>query len=58
MHVRGDRRIPIDLSREIAANIPGARFVALPGVNHIMLEQDPGAPRFFEEFQLFLGDAH
>jgi class 3 adenylate cyclase/pimeloyl-ACP methyl ester carboxylesterase len=58
MHVRGDRRIPMDLSREIAANIPGARFVALPGVNHIMLEQDPGVPRFFEEIRSFLEDPH
>jgi pimeloyl-ACP methyl ester carboxylesterase len=57
MHIRGDRRIPIDLSREIAANIPGARFVALPSVNHIMLEQDPGVPRFFEEIRSFLEDA-
>ena len=57
MHVRGDRRIPIDLSRELAANIPGARFVVLPGVNHMLLEQDPGLPRFFEEFNSFLEDA-
>ena len=58
MHVRGDRRIPIDLSRELAANIPGARFVALPGVNHVMLEQDPGVSRFFEEIRSFLEGAH
>ena len=57
MHVRGDRRIPIDLSRELAANIPGARFVVLPGANHILLEQDPGLPRFFDEFNSFLEDA-
>jgi len=55
MHVRGDRGVPIDLSREIAANIPGARFVALPGVNHIMLEQE--LPRFLEELNSFLEDA-
>ena len=56
MHIRGDRRIPIDLSRELAANIPGARFVVLPGTNHILLEQDPGLPRFFDEFNSFLED--
>jgi pimeloyl-ACP methyl ester carboxylesterase len=55
MHVRGDRRIPIDLSRELAANIPGARVVVLPGMNHILLEQDPCLPRFFDEFNLFFG---
>ena len=54
MHVRGDRAIPIDLGREIAANIPGARFVILPGVNHILLE--PELPRFLEELNSFLED--
>ena len=57
MHVRGDRRVSMDLSREIAANIPGARFVVLPGVNHIPLEQDPGLPRFFDELNSFLEEA-
>jgi pimeloyl-ACP methyl ester carboxylesterase len=56
MHVRGDRAIPIDLGREIAANIPGARFVTLPGVNHIPLE--PELPRFLEELNSFLEDVH
>jgi pimeloyl-ACP methyl ester carboxylesterase len=54
MHVRDDRRVPIELGREIAAGIPDARFVVLPGKNHILLEQDPGLPRFFEEIQTFL----
>ena len=54
MHVRDDRRVPIGLGREMAAGIPGARFVALPGKNHILLEQDPGMPRFFEELNAFL----
>jgi len=39
-----------------AAGIPGARFVALPGKNHVLLEQDPGLPRFFEELKDFLTD--
>ena len=55
MHVRGERRIPINSSREIAANIPGARFVVLPGVNHILLEQE--LPRFLEELNSFLENA-
>ena len=33
---------------------PGARFVALPGKNHVPLEQDPGVPRLFEELKDFL----
>lgn len=54
MHVRSDLMVPIDRGRELAAGIPGARFVALPGKNHALLEQDPGLPCFFEELSDFL----
>jgi pimeloyl-ACP methyl ester carboxylesterase len=57
MHVRDDARVPIKEGREIAAGIPGARFVALPGKNHALLEQDPGVAQFFEEVKIFLKDA-
>lgn len=57
LHVRDDPRVPSDLGREIAAGIPGARFVVLPGKNHILLEQDPGLPRFFEEMKEFFENA-
>jgi class 3 adenylate cyclase/pimeloyl-ACP methyl ester carboxylesterase len=56
MHLRDDRRIPIELGREVAAKIPGARFVALPGSNHIMLEQDPGVALLFDELRDFLNE--
>jgi len=56
MHVRDDPMVPADRGRELAAGIPGARFVALPGKNHVLLEQDPGLPRFFEEFRAFVKD--
>lgn len=55
MHVRDDVRIPIALGREIAAGIPNASFVALPGKNHIMLEQDPGVAQFSNELKSFVG---
>jgi class 3 adenylate cyclase/pimeloyl-ACP methyl ester carboxylesterase len=55
LHVRGDARVPIDLGRRMAAGIPGARFVAMPGRNHIMLEGEPAMARFLEEVRLFLG---
>ena len=54
MHVRDDARIPIAMGREMAAGIPNARFVALPGRNHIMLEQDPGAAQFSRELRSFV----
>ena len=54
LHVRDDSVVPCSHGRELAAGIPGAHFVALPGKNHILLEQDPGLPRFFEELEDFL----
>ena len=54
MHVHDDPRVPVASSREIAAGIAGARFVGLPGKNHLMLEQDPGGPIFLEEIRNFL----
>ena len=51
MHVRDNSRVPSSHGRELAAGIPGARFVALPGKNHIPLEKDPGLPRFLEELK-------
>ena len=54
IHVRDDVMVPFELGREIAAGIPGARFIPLPGQNHILLEDDPGLPKLFEEVQRFL----
>ncbi|MGA8499608.1 MAG: alpha/beta fold hydrolase [Xanthobacteraceae bacterium] len=54
MHARGDAQVPLEAGREMAAGIPGARFVALQGNNHVLLGQDPGMQRFFEEIDLFL----
>ena len=54
MHVRNDGVVPIEAGREMAARIPGARFVALQGKNHLFLEHEPAAERFFEEIALFL----
>ena len=34
VHRRGDKAIPIEQGRDLAAQIPDARFVALPGRDH------------------------
>ena len=52
MHVRDD--VPIDAGRKMAAGIPGAHFIALPGRNHLFLKHEPANARFFEEINLFL----
>jgi hypothetical protein len=54
MHARGDLQVPFELGRQLAAGIPGAKFVAMQSNNHILLEQDPATRRCFEEMRLFL----
>jgi class 3 adenylate cyclase/pimeloyl-ACP methyl ester carboxylesterase len=54
MHKRDDQVQPFEAGRELAAGIPGARFIALQGQNHIPLEQDPETARMLEEIKLFL----
>jgi pimeloyl-ACP methyl ester carboxylesterase len=55
MHVRGDLVCPIEAGRALAVGIPGARFVALQGQNHLFQEKEQASQRFFEEIKLFLG---
>jgi pimeloyl-ACP methyl ester carboxylesterase len=57
MHCRDDSANSIDLGRDLAAGISGSRFVALPGRNHVFLEQDPCVPRFLDEVHAFLKGA-
>ena len=40
LHVRDDHRPPLEQGRLLASTIPGARFVALEGNNHILLEDE------------------
>ena len=56
MHVRGDARITYGNGRQLAAGIPGARFVTLEGKNHLILEQEPAWPRFLAEVRAFLAE--
>ena len=54
LHCRGDAAQPFEEGRLIAAGIPGARFVALEGDNHLVLESDPGWTRLLDEIKSFL----
>ena len=40
--------------RRMAAGIPGARFVALDGRNHLFLEAEPAFNQFLEQTRSFL----
>jgi pimeloyl-ACP methyl ester carboxylesterase len=54
MHKREDQVQPFEGGRELAAGIPGARFVALQGQNHFPLPQDAETDRMLEEIKLFV----
>jgi pimeloyl-ACP methyl ester carboxylesterase len=54
LHCKDDAVQPFAEGRRIAAGIPGARFVLLEGRNHLILENDPGWPRFQQEVEAFL----
>ena len=54
LHCRSEAVVPFEEGRRVAAGIPGARFVALEGNNHLVLETDPGWGRFLDEIREFL----
>lgn len=54
LHCRDDAVQPFAEGRFLATHIPAARFVGLDGRNHLILEDDPGWPRFQREVGAFL----
>lgn len=57
MHLDEDAAVRFEDGREMATTIPGARFVALGGRNHVILGGDPAWPRFLSELQAFAASA-
>ena len=58
LHCKDDAVQPFAEGMFIAAGIPGARFVELEGRNHLILDCDPGWPKFREEVRRFLREEH
>jgi pimeloyl-ACP methyl ester carboxylesterase len=56
MHSRDESRVPFSLGQEIAAGIPGAKFVPLESRNHIILADEPANRQFFDAIAAFVGD--
>ncbi len=54
MHRVGDRALPVENGRYLAENIPGARYVELPGDNHIPLFEPEIVDRIVGEAEEFL----
>lgn len=54
IHSLGDRRIPVQTGRDIAATIPNAEFVALESNGHLLLEREPASRVFVDEIRDFI----
>jgi DNA-binding winged helix-turn-helix (wHTH) protein/pimeloyl-ACP methyl ester carboxylesterase len=54
LHARGDAMIPFEAGLQVAAHIPGARFVSLESKNHVLLSNEPAWPHFLHEVRAFL----
>lgn len=54
LHAEGDARIPFEEGRRVASLIPGARFVPLPGVNHVLGPESAAFQAFVDEVERFL----
>jgi DNA-binding winged helix-turn-helix (wHTH) protein/pimeloyl-ACP methyl ester carboxylesterase len=54
IHCDRDHVVVPERGRHLAAGIAGARYVSLPGANHLMLEEEPAWASFLEELGLFL----
>jgi pimeloyl-ACP methyl ester carboxylesterase/DNA-binding winged helix-turn-helix (wHTH) protein len=54
IHCDRDHAVKPERGRQVAAGIPGARYVSLPGANHLMREEEPAWSLFLEELALFL----
>ena len=54
MHTRGDLRVPFSQGQEVAAGIPGAKFVPLESRNHIILADEPANRQLFDAISSFL----
>jgi pimeloyl-ACP methyl ester carboxylesterase len=57
LHARGDAMIPFEAGLQVAAHIPGARFVSLESKNHVLLSNEPAWPHFLHEARAFLASA-
>ena len=56
LHCRDDAVVPFEEGRRLAQLLPNARFVALEGHNHLLLEHEPAWHRFRSEVESFLRD--
>lgn len=56
LHSRDDAWVPVERSREIAREVPGARFREIAGANHVVLPQSPQFPDYLATILAFLAE--
>jgi pimeloyl-ACP methyl ester carboxylesterase/DNA-binding SARP family transcriptional activator len=54
IHSLGDKRIPVNTGRDIAASIPNAEFVGLESDGHLLLGREPASKVFVETVRDFI----
>ena len=54
VHCDDDRAVVPERGRDLAAAIPGARYVSLPSANHLLMEDEPAWRIFLDELGQFL----
>ena len=53
LHARHDNVVPLEQGRQIAAQIPGARFLTLESENHVPVPGEPAWERLMQEIESF-----
>ncbi|MCI4342201.1 MAG: alpha/beta fold hydrolase [Thermoplasmata archaeon] len=57
LHGKADRVVPFECGRQLAALIPGAKFIPLESENHVLLESEPAWSQFLDAVGAFVGTA-
>lgn len=55
-HGRRDGNAPLEVGRQVANGITGARFIELDSANHMFLGDEPAWPVLVKELRAFLRD--
>jgi pimeloyl-ACP methyl ester carboxylesterase/DNA-binding winged helix-turn-helix (wHTH) protein len=55
MHCDRDQVVSPEHGRQLAAEIPDARYVSLPSANHLLLAEEPAWKMLVQEFSAFMG---
>ena len=53
-HAKRDGNAPVEVGKQVADGIKGARFVELESANHVFLGNEPAWPVFTRELRAFL----